>query len=97
MLNFCDFIQVFIFTTNHHLNIQYYLFFLFTFPFCVFPRVLKFLMRPWGHLTDCMDMQTDKSPHCSHIPGYAFLCGLHHICPVDMHKLTTWHWTLGER
>ena len=23
MLNFCDFIQVFVFTTNHHLNIQY--------------------------------------------------------------------------
>ena len=36
----------------------------FTFPFCVFPRVLKFFMRTWGHLTDCMDVQTDKSPHC---------------------------------
>ena len=22
MLNFCDFIQVFVFTTNHHLNIM---------------------------------------------------------------------------
>ena len=24
MLNFCDFIQVFVFTTNHHLNQQFY-------------------------------------------------------------------------
>ena len=26
MLNFCDFIQVFVFTTNHHLNVKYGLF-----------------------------------------------------------------------
>ena len=24
MLNFCDFIQVFVFTTNHHLNVTFY-------------------------------------------------------------------------
>ena len=24
MLNFCDFIQVFVFTTNHHLNFPHY-------------------------------------------------------------------------
>ena len=25
MLNFCDFIQVYVFTTNHHLKIYFYL------------------------------------------------------------------------
>ena len=50
MLNFCDFIQVFIFTTNHHLNIQYYLFFSFYVSFLCFSQSVEILDAAVGTL-----------------------------------------------
>ena len=51
MLSFCDFIQVYVFTTNHHLNVYS----------CIWPRVMVSDRRDWISLKFIWHMISNKT------------------------------------